>query len=510
MHKPWSALEWRRDEGAVRRVWIGLCALFAVALVIGAAGCARAPEPAPRLDVKLVAEGLISPVDVTFAPDTRGRRFIVDQTGLVLVLAPDHKLLPAPFLDITKRVVIQSAFDERGLLALAFHPHFASNGKFYLHYSTAREGPNICVADNGEVPSDPAGCPLQYTRIVSELQVSATDPNRADPASERVIFKKQWPGRKHNGGGLAFGPDGLLYIGLGDGGFVHGPSGADDAFRIAPALLFGDRTAQDSSQLWGKILRIDVDRGTPYAIPPDNPFVGRAGIPGEIWAWGFRNPFRITFDRGGDRAMYVSAPAETLFEATYKVTGPGNYGWADKEGTHCLVRTSAYAPPSSIACTSDAQCAGGGPQRSFCGAKGVCTCSGRGPLGEPMRDPIVEYLNRSVEEASSKLPGKGFGKASVGGQLYRGKQIAWLRGKFVQGDFALNRLDGQIIVATEGTPGELWTLQRAFLFDAADPARAGFVKSIGQDADGELYAVTGLFTPTGVRGRVWKIVDGSR
>jgi glucose/arabinose dehydrogenase len=462
-------------------------------------------DAAPLLDVQLVADGLTSPIDLTFAPDRSGRRFIVEQNGLVQIVTPDGTLLPTPFLDIKRQVIVQSAFDERGLLALAFHPQFVTNGKFYIHYSAAREGPNICVGEDGKVPAETAGCPLQYTRVVSELRVSANDPNRADPSSERRIFTKQWPGRKHNGGGLAFGPDGMLYIGLGDGGFVHGPSGADDAFQIAPALLFGDHIAQDMSSLYGKILRIDVDRGAPYAIPPDNPWVGRDGIPAEIYAWGWRNPFRIAFDRGGDRAMYVSAPAETLFEATYKVSGPGNYGWADKEGSWCLVRTSAYAPPATQACTADAQCPNG-PQRSRCGPAGVCTCSGLGPRGEPMRDPIVEYLNPSVEDPRSRLAGKGYGKASVGGHIYRGKAIPWLQGQFVQGDFALDRLDGQILVARDAAPGKLWTLRRAFIFNPADATRSGFVKSIGQDADGELYAVTGNFTPTGLRGRVWKIV----
>ena len=158
-------------------------------------------------------------------------------------------------------------------------------------HSAAREGPNICVGEDGKVPAEPAGCPLQYTRVVSEWRVSANDPNRADPASERRIFTKQWPGRKHNGGGLAFGPDGLLYIGLGDGGFVHGPSGADDAFQIAPALLFGDHLAQDLGTLFGKILRIDVDRTLPYAIPPDNPWVGRDGVPARSTPGAGATPF---------------------------------------------------------------------------------------------------------------------------------------------------------------------------------------------------------------------------
>ena len=244
---------------------LGAAWLLGILLAAHAAAVAEGREgnagSGPRLDVELVADGLVAPLGVTYAPDRSGRRFIVDQTGLVLILTPDGRVLPTPFLDITDRVVIQSAFDERGLLELAFHPRFARNGKLYVQYSAQREGANICVGEDGLVPADPAGCPLQYTRRVSEFVVSPSDPDRVDPATERVVFKTQWPGRKHNGGGLAFGPDGMLYIGLGDAGFVHGPSGADDPFNVDPDLLFGDRFAQDLTTLYGKILRIDVDRG---------------------------------------------------------------------------------------------------------------------------------------------------------------------------------------------------------------------------------------------------------
>ena len=447
------------------------------------ADSAAAIGAGPQLDVELVADGLVAPVNLTFAPDGSGRRFIVDQTGLVLILTPDGRVLPRPFLDITDRVVIQSEFDERGLLELAFHPEFGSNGKFYVQYSAQRQGENICVDENGAVPENPDGCPLQYTRRLAEFRVSPTDPNWVDPGTERTVFETEWPGRKHNGGGLAFGPDRMLYIGLGDAGFVHGPSGADDPFNVDPDLLFGDLLAQDLTSLYGKILRIDVDGGAPYGIPPDNPFVGADGIPDEIFAWGFRNPYRISFDRTGDQAMYVSAPAETLFEATYKVTGAGNYGWASKEGTHCFERTSAFAPPA--------------------------TCSGVGPLGEPIHDPIIEYLNFAVDDPRSHFPGDGFGRASVGGHIYRGQEIRWLRGRFVQGDFALNLLDGQILEAKRMPSGHLWKLRRAFVFDPSDPVRSGFMKGIGEDAVGELYAITGNFTPTGLEGRIWKIVDAS-
>jgi glucose/arabinose dehydrogenase len=467
-------------------VWL-VGALLAVATpAVGqdpAADGGAAVGDGPQLDVELVADGLVAPVGLTFAPDGSGRRFIVDQTGLVLILTPDGRVLRTPFLDIADRVVIQSEFDERGLLDLAFHPRFASNGKLYVQYSAQRAAENICVHEDGNVPEEPEGCPLQYTRRVSEFEVSSTDPDRVDPASERVVFETQWPGRKHNGGGLAFGPDGMLYIGLGDAGFIHGPSGADDPFNVDPDLLFGDLLAQDLSSLYGKILRIDVDSGSPYGIPPDNPFAGADAIPDEIFAWGFRNPFRISFDRAGDRAMYVSAPADTLFESTYRVTGPGNFGWASKEGTHCFDRTSAFAPPK--------------------------TCAGVGPLGEPIQDPIIEYLNFAVEDPRSQFPGRGFGRASLGGHIYRGKAIKWLRGRFVQGDFGLNLLDGQILVAKRTPKGRLWRLRRAFVFDPSDPVKSGFMKSIGQDAAGELYAVTGNFTPTGLEGRIWKIIDAS-
>lgn len=479
--------------------------MLAAFLLTWCAGvCAQTNPVAPGLEVELVADGLVAPLDLTFAPDSSGRRFIVDQTGLVLILDRKGVVLPTPYLDIRDRVVLESAFDERGLLAVAFHPDFARNGKLYAQYSAERKGPNICVDESGEIPATPGGCPLQYTRTVSEF-VAAPWSHEVDPGTERIVFEIQWPGRKHNGGGLAFGPDGMLYIGLGDAGFIHGPSGDDDPFNVVPELLFGDLVAQQLTTLYGKILRIDVDGPPPYGIPVDNPFVGDDGVPDEIYAWGFRNPFRISFDRRGDRAMYVSATADTLFEATYKVTRPGNYGWAIREGTHCIVRSSAFAPPETISCAVDSDCPSG-PQVSTCGIRNRCTCPTTGSLGERIHNPVIEYLNFAVEDPRSQFVGDGVGRASLGGHIYRGKAIRWLRGHFVQGDFAVNLLDGQILVA-KPTPGrKLWKLRRAFVFDPDDPVRSGFVKSIGQDAEGELYAITGNFTPTGLEGRVWKIV----
>jgi glucose/arabinose dehydrogenase len=471
-------------------------ALAITACAIATAGVATAQPH--RLDVELVADGLVAPVDLTFAADGSGRRFIVDQTGLVLILTPEGDVLPEPFLDIVDQVVLSSAFDERGLLSLAFHPDYATNGKLYIHYSAEREGPNICVDEEGLIPADPEGCPFQHTRRISEFTVSPTDPNRVDPASERVIFSVQWPGRKHNGGGLAFGLDGLLYIGLGDGGWIHGPDGGGSAFDVNPDLYFGDLVAQDLTQLYGKILRIDVDRGDPYAIPPHNPFAGHPEFRGEIFAWGFRNPFRVSFDRQrfGSLDMFVS------------VHNPGNYGWGVREGSHSIVRSSAWAPPELFSCTIAGDCPQG-PQMTFCGPAGHCIGAQTGPLDEPIFNPVIEYLNFAVEDPRSQFPGEGFGRASLGGHLYRGKAMPGLVGKFVQGDFAINDFDGQIIVATP-QPDRVWDLERAFVFDASDPERAGFLKSIGQDAEGELYAITGNSTPSGLEGRVWKIINGCR
>jgi len=490
------------------------------------------------LNVELVADGLVAPLDLTFAPnDDSGNRFIVDQNGLIFILTPDNEvLLDEPFLNITDRVVLSSAFDERGLLGFAFHP--TNTTKVYTLYTAERsETDNICLDRSGAVPSEADGCPLQHSKHISEFTLASD--TLVDASSERILFSIEWPGRKHNGGGLAFGPDGYLYIGLGDGGWVHGPTGDDNALDgISPDLYDADLIAQNLTEYFGKILRIDVDNdggdGSAYGIPEDNPFVGNDNAyPVEIYAWGFRNPFRISFDHNdfsvtstrGDASngtsshfpFYVSATAETLFESTYKVDSPGNYGWAIKEGSRCIVRNQTLIPPYTVNCTANTDCPSG-PQTTTCGSDGLCTCTDVDPiLGGPIHDPIIEYVNLAANEYNESaalveegLIDEGLGRASLGGFIYRGSAIPWLYGKFVQGDFALDLLDGQIFVAEEPTAGDgLWSLQQAYVFNANDPVYSGFVKSIGQDADGELYAITGALTPTGIIGRVFKIVDGT-
>ncbi|HBX69257.1 MAG TPA: hypothetical protein DEH25_07705, partial [Chloroflexi bacterium] len=238
-----------------------------------------------------VATDLNSPIEIVSAGDGSGRLFIIEQRGAIRVLQ-DGQLLPTPYLDI--RAQVGSEGNEQGLLGLAFHPDYAQNGIFFLDYTD-----------------------LNGNTVVSRWQVSA-DPNLADPASETAILSVKQPYSNHNGGHLTFGPDGYLYIGLGDGGSAGDPAG----------------NAQNTSTLLGKILRLDVDRGTPYAIPPDNPFAAGGGSP-EIWAWGLRNPWKFSFDRAtGD--LYIGDVGQNLWEEVdfWEASAPlgANFGWNFWEG----------------------------------------------------------------------------------------------------------------------------------------------------------------------------------
>lgn len=242
-----------------------------------------------------------APVHLVAPPDGSGRLFVVDQTGVIRIISTQGRLLPQPFLDVRSRLVgLNSSYDEHGLLGLAFHPQYAHNGRFFVYYSTPLRN----------------GAPAGYNHIdrVAEYRVAAQDPDSADPASERTILEVDHPDATHNGGTLAVGPDGYLYISLGDGG---GPADVRS-------------NAQDVSSLLGKILRIDVDHGSPYSIPPDNPFASGPGHP-EIFAYGLRNPYRFAFDAGGSHQLYVEDAGENLWEEVDIVVKGGNYGWPIRE-----------------------------------------------------------------------------------------------------------------------------------------------------------------------------------
>ena len=436
-----------------------------------------AETPAPAVALELVAEGLNAPIFLVAPPDGSGRRIIGEQMGLAYVLGTDGKLLTEPFLDLRQKIVpLLKAFDERGLLALAFHPDFANNGLFYVNYSAKPR------------PDSPFKGKTAYTWRTSEFRVDADNPNRADPGSERVLLQLDWVNRKHNGGGLAFGPDGYLYIGVGDGGGAHGVPD----IHIPPKIDKNDKyrhskkISEDPFKIPKKFHKYDryaqVNRGQPgYGIPATNLFRGKAEGRDEIYAWGFRNPFRISFDRIGNGDMFVSGVAESFWETVYLVNRQGNYGWAIREGRHCYLRERAFDPPMD--------------------------CPRHGPLGERIQDPIIEYANWSVKRPWSKVDVEPMGTANIGGFLYRGSAIPALYGRFVFGDFSsiVQKPSGQLFAATPSPEwGALWSVARLKQLDVR-------LHSLSEGSDGELYLLTTAFgIPVGKSGKVWKLVPAAR
>ena len=419
------------------------------------------PTPAPvpsvsidpvAIDLALVADGLAAPVGLVASPTVRGRSFILEQAGKILIL-DGATVRPRPFLDLTASVVpLNPDYDERGLLGLAFDPAFATNGRLFVYRG---------------VPATAAGS--DHTDRLSEFHVDPKTPDRVDPATERAILEFDQPQFNHSGGALGFGPDGMLYLGTGDGGGTgdasegHSPQG----------------NAQDLQKLNGKILRIDVDRigAKPYAIPADNPFASGAGGRPEIYAWGFRNPWRLSWEPGGARRLLVSDVGYGRYEEIDAVVNGANYGWRIREGRHCL----DVAQPLL---STDA-------------------CPATGPGGEPLVDPVVEYSHKQV------------GIAVVGGYVYRGSAVPALAGRYVfadlsrdwTGNVAVPR--GSLLVADPvAEAGVAWAWNR--LAVAGQPILDAFVSGMGEDAAGELYVLTrSLLGPTGTSGRVLRIVASS-
>lgn len=346
-----------------------------------------------------IISGLTNPLSVTHSRDGSGRLFIVEQAGRILIFQQGALLSP-PFLDIRNRV---NSGGEKGLLGVAFHPDFKNNGRFFVNY-TRLEG-------------------NQLESVIGEYQASM-DPNVADP-EEKVILQFSQPFVNHNGGHLAFGPDGCLYIGTGDGGSGGDPQG----------------NGQNRDTLLGKILRIDVDRGSPYVIPLNNPFVGQSNVREEIWAYGFRNPWRFSFDRSSGR-LFVGDVGQNAREEIDLVIKGGNYGWKITEGSHCF-------PPD------------------------VTNCDTSG-----LQPPISDY-------------GRLEGSSVTGGYVYRGSQSTLLRGAYIFGDFVSTR-----IWVLEETISGAW--KRTELI------RAGFpISSFGEDEAGELYVVD--YGAGGSTGAVYRV-----
>jgi glucose/arabinose dehydrogenase len=377
------------------------------------------------IGLDLVASGFDSPVGYHQAPEDRDRAFVPDQPGVIHVV--EDGIRPEPFLDIEDRVY--TGGNEAGLLGLAFHPDFAENRQFYVRYSAPRR----------------EGTPENYshTFVLSEFQATE-DFARADTDSERAILEIPEPQGNHNAADVEFGPDGYLYVPVGDGGAANdqGTGHVEDWYDDV-----GGGNGQDVTEnLLGSILRIDVDSqdgDKHYAIPDTNPLVGEEGLD-EHYAWGLRNPWQISFDPQTGR-LFTGDVGQNRWEEVNIVEKGGNYGWNVREGRHCFQTES---------------------------------CQMETPDGEDLIDPIVEYAHPSIA-----AEGEISGVSVAGGYVYRGSAIPKLQGAYVFGD-----LTGTFMIARESGDGT-WSLGHLPLREE-DTTKLPNLIAFGSDRSGELYATT--------------------
>jgi glucose/arabinose dehydrogenase len=335
-----------------------------------------------------------APVDLGHAFDDR--LFIIEQPGKIRIIK-NGNMLEKPFLDISKSKVDKGSngYSEKGLLGLAFHPQYKKNGRFFIYYSA---------------PTDTKG--MDNKSVLAEYHVSVLDPDQAD-INEKVILQIEEPQWNHNGGQLAFGTDGYLYIGVGDGGGggdKHGATG----------------NGQNLNTLLGKILRINIDKGTPYSIPPDNPFIGKQARE-EIWAYGLRNPWRFSFDRQTGK-LFCADVGQNLFEEIDIIEKGKNYGWRAMEGNHVYDASLKK---------------------------------------DNMQAPINDYP-REV------------GVCVIGGFVYRGKKYPALQGKYFFADW-----NGSIFYLEQEAGGK-WKRYECTVKNKPSFT----INSLGEDKQGELYILT--------------------
>ncbi len=352
----------------------------------------------------------LRPILLTHAGDGSDRVFVATQHGVIHVFPNDQKATKTTiFLDIQNRVSYRDDQNEEGFLGLAFHPKYKENGEFFVFYTTKK---------------------TKLTNIVSRFRVSKDDPSRADPSSEEELLRFDKPFWNHDGGTICFGPDGYLYITHGDGGAANDPY--DNGQKLATLL--------------GKVLRIDVDRkeaavgagsARPYAIPKDNPFVGRADARPEIWAYGLRNLWRMAFEKKTGQ-LWAGEVGQNLYEEIIIVTRGGNYGWNRREALH------PFGPK------------GTGPRPEFI-------------------EPIWEYHH-------------DVGKSITGGTVYRGPRLPELDGWYLYGDYVSNRLWALKYDETKGR-----VVANRQIKDRGLP-----VYSFGEDEKGEVYFLTATITGKGI------------
>jgi glucose/arabinose dehydrogenase len=407
-----------------------------------------------------VASGFASPLQIAIPPDGSGRMFVVDQAGLIYIIDSSDTLLPDPFLDISDRLVtLNPNGDERGLLGMAFHPDYATNGRFFVYYSAP-----LRVGGTGS-----------HTNQVTEFQVDSVNPNLADPASEKTIIQIDHPQNNHNAGPILFGPDGYLYIAQGDGG----GGGDDDAGHATDWYkVNGGGNGQDvEANMLGSILRIDVDSGDPYAIPPDNPAIS-TNFP-ETWAYGFRNPYRMSFDTGGTNELFVADVGQNLWEEVSIVESGGNYGWNVKEGTHCF---STAQPSNPTAITN---------------------CPSQDPEGDPLIDPVIEIPNHDN-------PDGGFATAIIGGVVYRRGDVPTWEGNYFFGNWSQEyQANGDVFIAIRPNApiNGTWDYSQITFKNTPNGDLNQYLLGFGQDLDGQVYLLTsGQTGPSGTSGQVFRMV----
>jgi glucose/arabinose dehydrogenase len=369
-----------------------------------------------------------------------GNFLVADQAGTAHIVSRDGQRTDQPFLDVRSRLVkLNSGFDERGLLGLALHPKYTENKKFFVVYSAPlREG---------------APAEWDHTMRLSQFTANA-DGQSAKADSEKVILEIDKPYFNHNGGMILFGPDNYLYFAVGDGGNAN-----DQDERSKPKGRPEEGYAQNLQTHLGKILRIDIDKGSPYAVPQDNPFLGKDAKP-EIWAYGLRNPWRISFDRGGEHELFAADVGQDGFEEVDIIKKGGNYGWRIKEGFHCFNLADTRKP--------------------------LPDCAETGANGDRLIDPILEYKNFKAYPRAADAQGISI----TGGYVYRGKALNGWEGKYIFADWsrAWVKADAVLFAASKGSEGK-WNWER--IKPSTHPeSMAFYITGFGEDAEGELYIFT--------------------
>jgi glucose/arabinose dehydrogenase len=435
-----------------------------IALTAFRSAAAAEVDAASNIGLKLLTEGLGAPIGLAPVPDGSGRLLLAEQAGLIQLLDHDGKKAEQPFLDLREKIVpLGKGMEERGLLGLALHPQFKSNHKFYVVYSAP-------LRTNAPPKWD-------HAERLSEFKATGAELATADPASERVLLEIDEPDWNHNSGRLAFGPDGFLYWTVGDGGAFNDVGDVARGRGHPP-----EGNGQKLDTLLGKVLRLDVDHGSPYGIPKDNPYAdGKKGLP-EIFAYGLRNPWGISFDRGGKHDLVVVDVGQDRWEEINVIVKGGNYGWRLREGFDGFnPKDPLHAPTNAVTVGAD---------------------------GKPFVDPVFAYKTlrgRGTDPAA-------YGVTITGGYVYRGKSFPSLVGKYIFADWSRSMAipDGTLLVATipsGGSSAARWTVQPLALKDLPNGRIKHFIWALGEDDDGELYVLAnGINSVVNTRGKVFKLV----